>query len=686
MLKSTSGKSKIGIIIATIIVFAVIAIGWFVVVPFMQSHNAEKNIEQEDATYIAYDGVYTDSPVTDAQSAIESLNALSGEFGFDNAVDAFASAGENAIDSRTYYRTKQIYNGVEVYGRSMVVVAGNDGILQGVSGNYINISNVTMTPKVTEQEAMESATKYLVKEWGCEDDSVSSTVQGLVIYTIDMDPILAYEIKAEGYSDVYVSMSVFVDAESGNVADSMSEICSVFEKATGQDGSEYDIPYEDENGKKLMIDRNRNIRTYSNQYRDFENISSAKPIAASDNNKSAIDAMGNIAHAYDFFNNTLSRKQFDNRGGELPIYVNVLGENNAYFSYDTDTGKGKMSFVVSKKGAKEYSRNLDVVAHEFTHGVTNTVVAPEGLLYRNQSGAINEAVSDIFGEIVEHQVTGHCDWRNVVRNYTEKKTMKDYEYLPATKAKDYGGVHINSRIIDYVAYQIGTDFLGTESTPKNRIVEYAKLWYGTEHMIPSNCTINEFGTAAVRMAEYMMSDGLLSDVDVEHIKAAFAEAEIITNLNSRRIEPPQYDETDDTNIPDADEIPKPEPEPEPAPAPAPEDNTNTFSIIGTWQTGNGDRAIFYDDGTMLMKMGLGFPAEEVTYYFEGTSEDGVYYPIELEGSTFLGLFQLIYGVTNDDGFYRIRVDGQNNIVLQYVYKINSEDKYNSCDLPLERVD
>jgi Zn-dependent metalloprotease len=40
----------------------------------------------------------------------------------------------------------------------------------------------------------------------------------------------------------------------------------------------------------------------------------------------------------------------------------------------------------------------DVIAHEWSHGYTDTV---NGLVYRKESGAMNEAISDIFGETID---------------------------------------------------------------------------------------------------------------------------------------------------------------------------------------------------------------------------------------------------------------------------------------------
>ena len=47
-----------------------------------------------------------------------------------------------------------------------------------------------------------------------------------------------------------------------------------------------------------------------------------------------------------------------------------------------------------------YAAADDVVGHEMTHGVTER---NSGLIYWGQSGAMNESISDIMGEIIDHR-------------------------------------------------------------------------------------------------------------------------------------------------------------------------------------------------------------------------------------------------------------------------------------------
>lgn len=116
----------------------------------------------------------------------------------------------------------------------------------------------------------------------------------------------------------------------------------------------------------------------------------------------------------------------------------------------------------------------DVVAHELTHGVTERI---SGLNYLNESGAINESMSDVFGEFTELTSTrGKRADRWKIGNGTVSGVIRDmkspgsapepqpevYEgpgWVPATHsdrhpAPDHGGVHTNSGVGNRLAYLI----------------------------------------------------------------------------------------------------------------------------------------------------------------------------------------------------------------------------------------
>jgi Zn-dependent metalloprotease len=109
-----------------------------------------------------------------------------------------------------------------------------------------------------------------------------------------------------------------------------------------------------------------------------------------------------FSDTYDFFKNIFNRNSLDGNG--LAIIGNVhLGNKyqNAFWQPD----KKMMYFGDNADNSPPYPKANDVVAHEFTHGVTQYEVPPDGLTYINQSGALNESYSDLFSVVLDYQ-----DW------------------------------------------------------------------------------------------------------------------------------------------------------------------------------------------------------------------------------------------------------------------------------------
>ena len=141
-----------------------------------------------------------------------------------------------------------------------------------------------------------------------------------------------------------------------------------------------------------------------------------------------------------------------------------------------------------------YTSADDVVAHELTHGVTQNTA---GLVYWYQSGAINESMSDVFGELAD-QSDGVGDdspevrWRlgedlpsdhgGVTRDmadpprYGQPDTTTSTLYDLALDYDDNGAVHTNSGVPNKTAYLI-TD--GTVAEPDGAFAGHAFPGIGT---------------------------------------------------------------------------------------------------------------------------------------------------------------------------------------------------------------
>ena len=115
--------------------------------------------------------------------------------------------------------------------------------------------------------------------------------------------------------------------------------------------------------------------------------------------------------------------------------------------------------------------NIDVVAHEIFHGVTDHTSRLE---YAFQPGALNESYSDIFGTIIanlgnddprtwdwllgERLLPGDKPFRDLSDppRFGQPDHMDDFKVLPDTQEGDWGGVHINSGIHNKAAFNLLT--------------------------------------------------------------------------------------------------------------------------------------------------------------------------------------------------------------------------------------
>ena len=139
-------------------------------------------------------------------------------------------------------------------------------------------------------------------------------------------------------------------------------------------------------------------------------------------------------------------------------------DNAAYAGYFY----GWQMFLSSS--ANDLSQALDVLAHEFTHCFTSAAMINSP--YKNDCGAINEAMSDIMGNICEMLAgdTEDTTWllgentSSAIRSmsdphkYTQPEFTWDINYGGAvsnvTTLNDYGYVHFNSSLLNNVAYRL----------------------------------------------------------------------------------------------------------------------------------------------------------------------------------------------------------------------------------------
>jgi Zn-dependent metalloprotease len=145
--------------------------------------------------------------------------------------------------------------------------------------------------------------------------------------------------------------------------------------------------------------------------------------------------------------------------------------------------------------------SLDVAGHEMTHGVTEKTA---NLTYSNESGALNEGFSDIFGAMVERYsrggVTDSDTWKIGEQIYTPATAGDALRYMANTHGNgtqttggnpdhyterlittaDSGGVHTNSGILNkafYLTSEGGLHHLSGVTTTGIGATDAEKIYY-----------------------------------------------------------------------------------------------------------------------------------------------------------------------------------------------------------------
>jgi len=115
---------------------------------------------------------------------------------------------------------------------------------------------------------------------------------------------------------------------------------------------------------------------------------------------SALKAATNSRAVLAYFKNTHNRDSYDNRGSDVVSLVHIGAKfSNAFWSSDK-----KMMAYGDGDGLefRDFTSALDVAGHEMTHGVTSETAK---LIYMDESGALSEAFSDIFGKMIANDGT-----------------------------------------------------------------------------------------------------------------------------------------------------------------------------------------------------------------------------------------------------------------------------------------
>ncbi|MDH2361264.1 bacillolysin [Priestia megaterium] len=411
------------------------------------------------------------------------------KLGNENAQNSFkvTEVVKDPVEQATVVRLQQVYNNIPVWGSTQLVHVAKDGTLKVVSGTVAPDLDKKEKLKGQKQVDSKKAIQAAEKDLGFKPTYEKSPSSELYVYQNGSDTTYAYVVNLNFLSPEPGNYYYFVDAINGKVLDKYNTIDSVAgpkadvkqaakpaaKPVTGTNaiGSGKGVLGDTKSLKTTLSSstyylqdntRGATIYTYDAKNRtslpgtlwaDTDNTYNATRDAA------AVDAHYYAGVTYDYYKNKFNRNSYDNAGAPLKSTVHYSsGYNNAFWNGSQMVyGDGDGYTFVPLSGG------LDVIGHELTHAVTER---SSNLIYQYESGALNEAISDIFGTLVEYYDNRNPDWEigediytpgtsgDALRSMSNPAKYGDPDHYSKryTGSSDNGGVHTNSGIINKAAY------------------------------------------------------------------------------------------------------------------------------------------------------------------------------------------------------------------------------------------
>src|SRR5688572_20078247 len=409
-----------------------------------------------------------------------------------------------SLPSRRVERMQLYYQGVPIFG-AQVVRDSESGVALSIFGEVPQIFSMDATPDL-DLAAAERAVMALAGPG-------ARLVRRMELNFLPMaegGPRLAYNAVVATSTTVF---RLFVDANTGAELLRFSEVQTQSAVGTGQGlvGGLKKMSVRPQAGSFVADDRLRppQLTTYDMRgdlNRTVDVAFEGSPLFPADlaidsdnqwTDVPVVDGHTYIGWTYDYYFKRHGRRGLDNRDRPIVTLVNGARRDvghlvsdelfglfvvNAFWCGECGPGGvGVMYFgngfpanlVFSSTGQNwgYLAGSLDVAAHELTHGVTEST---SNLIYQGESGALNEAFSDIMGTAVEfyfQQVgagVGQADFilaedsvrtpsgvgLQGIRSMVNPIAFGDPDHysIRFTGASDNGGVHINSGIPNQAFY------------------------------------------------------------------------------------------------------------------------------------------------------------------------------------------------------------------------------------------
>lgn len=364
-------------------------------------------------------------------------------------------------------RYQQLYKGVPVVAGELLVNLDDRGNLRAIVGEISPELDLSVEPELTAEQAKGRALAITAREHAVDEGDLIASEGELWIYDERLlrpserpaGLVWRFEVGLDRLGPV--RQLVLVDARRGNVVLTFNQIDTAKDRTV----------YDNNNDDTLGLPGGGPYRTEGDPASGITDVDHAYELSGD---------------TYDFYQSHHGRDSIDDGGMEIisttrychPLYPCPFA--NAFWNG---------SQMVYGEG---FASADDVVAHELTHGVTQN---ESNLFYYYQSGAINESLSDVWGEFVD-QVNGFGDdspgvkWLmgedvpgyGAIRDMSDPTVFGDPDKMTSSNyylgQGDNGGVHYNSGVNNKAVYLMtdGGSFNGQTISPLG-ITKVAAIYY-----------------------------------------------------------------------------------------------------------------------------------------------------------------------------------------------------------------
>ena len=442
--------------------------------------------------------------IRNSKQAIAHAKKLGKAYGYKNAFSELTERNVDVVDGDYYYRLQQNYKGIPVYKRTVVYAVNEKKNVTDITGNAKDVDeNIDLSPSVTQAQVAEGIRIYAQNTLNEETENYAEiealTDSNLCIYNLSKDgqSHLGYCVMMNGYEFV-------VDAKSGQMLSVNAMAQNVTGYAASDVNRENGFPVEKtEDGFELIDGTLYGVGDLRGKSSKNNNLAKTHWIVSTDNIFGNDKNEKNYEEAVRLYNNLRKTRTYFKKicGFECTVcgIFNDGQDNgkNAYGGTWSHSLKGNDYIGYISMGKVTGVDNINVIGHEYGHVISCKLVDWIDGNGNVENRAINEGISDIYGEIVKTWYYGknEPDWIYSAENIGVRRNLRDpYDSdnasyisdMPKEKMSNTGKGYYYSTIISHTAYLMWNGMDGNESY-KISLEDIVKLWYRAMEIMPSDC-------------------------------------------------------------------------------------------------------------------------------------------------------------------------------------------------------